>query len=261
MSAFFVYHRTTGPTGRLLARTLGVSRGYVSRANRLVRDGDVVIRWGVSEGRFHAAHVINEPEAIHNAVHKLRALQLLREAGVPVPNFATHFSSLAGVVLGRNSSGYGGRDIVVYDGSSPIGEHHAWYSQYIENDREYRIHVYRGEVIRVQRKYLEVPEDRTSEYIKNYANGYRFKAPRRELNRSRKEAAINAVRGLGLTFGAVDLIVDHDGREYVLEVNTAPKCSPRTARAYIEQFAAHLGELGVECEPNYELLEGSEDGS
>lgn len=124
-----------------------------------------------------------------------------------------------------------------------------FYTAYVPNRREYRIHVFQGEVIRVQGKYLDYPEQHTNEYIKNYGQGFRFRAPDRELNADRLEAARRAVDALGLDFGAVDLLVGVDRLCYVLEVNTAPACSPLTAQAYVRKFAEWL-----EVEPEYEAL-------
>jgi glutathione synthase/RimK-type ligase-like ATP-grasp enzyme len=73
-----------------------------------------------------------------------------------------------------------------------------------------------------------------------------FKTPARKLNKSRTDAAVKAVEALGLDFGAVDLVVDHQGLEYVLEVNTAPACSPKTLQAYAFQLANLIRERSNE---------------
>ena len=77
-------------------------------------------------------------------------------------------------------------------------------------------------------------------YIKNVSNGYVFKTPKRGLNGSRHRAAIGAVSALGLDFGAVDLIVDANGKEYVLEVNTAPALSPMRVEKYVQALRPML---------------------
>lgn len=257
MSAFFVYHTRTRPTGRLLARALGIESGYASRARRQISDGDVLIRWGTQEAIHAHITTINPTGALALASDKLRALSRFEEEGVPHPEFVIENMAPDGVWMGRKRHGFGGRDITVYENQTVLvdGPVPEFYTKFIPNEREYRIHVYNGEVIRVQRKYLDHPEQRRSEYIKNYQNGYRFRQPTRRLNTSRLEAATKAVAALGLTFGAVDLIVDHEGREYVLEVNTAPKCSPLTAGHYVDAITAHLRELGVEVTPNLDVLE------
>lgn len=53
--------------------------------------------------------------------------------------------------------------------------------------------------------------------------------------------AVLAVNCLGLDFGAVDLLIGDDRETYILEVNTAPSCSPLTATEYIMAFKNMLG--------------------
>lgn len=235
---FLLYHRNSFRTGKVLGRALGIPCGRELRGQP-----NVVIRWGNATPITTGYEFVNRSEAISNASDKLRALRFIQEAGIRVPEFsATQPDLQTGTWLGRDRHGFGGRDIVVYSGDGFLLEdRHEWFSKYIENDREYRLHVAFGEIIRTQRKYLDHPEQRTSDHVKNYRNGYRFRAPRTELNNSRKAAAIGAVAACGLDFGAVDLIVAPDQREYVLEINTAPKCSPLTARAYINAFVNHFG--------------------
>lgn len=110
-------------------------------------------------------------------------------------------------------------------------------------------------MIRVQGKYLDYPDQHTNPYIQNYSQGFRFRSPRYNPNQERLDAAVKAVEALGLDFGAVDLLIGEDRQTYVLEVNTAPSCSPLTARAYVDKFAALLG-----VEPNYSALEVLRNG-
>lgn len=144
----------------------------------------------------------------------------------------------------------------MYESAIPEGDKrfNEFYTEFIPNTREYRFHVFDGEVIRVQGKYHDCPEQQSNPYIKNHAQGFRFRAPDREPNRDRSDAAINAVAALGLVHGAVDLVIGAVDRScYILEVNTAPACSPLTLRAYCEAFSARLG-----LNPNWDLLDDPE---
>lgn len=256
---FFAYTRHGRPTGRVVARALSFPHFGYSPPPR----GDVLLRWGSQRGDDGAfTHVINPTPALRNASDKLRAFQLMEEAGVPVPSFTTHAESanrwrMGGdvTVLGRTRNGARGTGIYAYERDVPVPMGHELYTEYIPNDREYRLHVVGDEIVRVQRKYLDFPEQRTSEYVKNYANGYRFRAPQRRLNHDREEAAVKAVKALGLHYGCVDMVVDHEGVCYVLEVNTAPSCSPLTAGAYVGRLAPLIEELtGREVITNYNVL-------
>jgi predicted ATP-grasp superfamily ATP-dependent carboligase len=231
---FFLYHRKTRPTGRVLAQALGVEAGVEVRPN----NPEVLIRWGNAQFPDidrRAGNVLNTASAINTAGDKLRSLRLLSEAGVTVPKFSVE-PPRDGTWLGRNRRGFGGKDIVVYQqGVKAVGGGVSeFFTEFIPNEREYRLHVVGGNVVRVQRKYLERPEARASEFIKNHKNGYVFKAPQRSLRQNRLEMAVQSVEALGLSFGAVDAVVDYDGTMYVLEVNTAPACAPLTAQAYTD---------------------------
>lgn len=173
----------------------------------------------------------------------------MRDAGVRVPEFTTSRAEAQQwwqdnqrpIILGRTRHGMAARGIQVYEPGQALGEHEL-YVKHVPNQREYRVHVVRGEVIRVQGKYLDVPADHTNPYIKNHAQGFRFRTPERRLNRERTNQAINAVVALDLDFGAVDLCKGDDGQTYVFEVNTAPACSPMTLEAYVGAFTRILNE-------------------
>ena len=100
--------------------------------------------------------------------------------------------------------------------------------------------MFRDRVLRIQGKYLDFPDQHTNPYIQNYGQGYRFRAPNFDIHQDRKDLAIAAVRALGLDFGAVDMLIGEDKKAYVLEVNSAPACSPLTLTAYAEAFADEL---------------------
>lgn len=237
--SYLAYFAKTRPTGKKLAEALGFTHFGVTPPS----DTDLLLRWGNAKRapRGEPGTCINQAAAIWSAGDKYTSLQKLSEAGIRVPDHSLNPPPLGGDTwLVRSRRGFGGKDILIHDGAAR-GE---WYSKFIPNDREYRIHVVNGEVIRVQRKYLEHPDKRTSEHIKNHDNGYVFKAPQKTLNKSRLEAAVKAVEALGLDFGAVDLVIDHNGLEYVLEVNTAPACSPLTLSAYVEAFKKHFPQIG-----------------
>jgi glutathione synthase/RimK-type ligase-like ATP-grasp enzyme len=250
---FLLYHKTTRPTGRELARALGIPSGMENR--RVISP---MIRWG-SAIEHRAETLLNPREAILRSSNKLVALRKMKEAGVRVPDVLLVPNYLAerpnGVWLGRKCHGMQGRDIQVFTPERP-GELRGidFFSRYIPNRREYRLHVFRDKVIRVQGKYLDHPEQHTNQYIKNHEQGFRFRAPRNQLRPERTEMAIKAVQAVGLDFGAVDVLIGEDGLTYVLEVNSAPACSPRTAACYVAEFVRVAQERGIELRPQYDAL-------
>lgn len=267
---FFLYHRSTFPTGRKLARALGVNYGHLglgqppTRVRRIqlsLSQASALIRWGSQQALPSGSRptsTLNSAEALSVSADKLLSLQRMTEAGLTTPGFSTQAGArglfdLSTTVLGRSRHGRCGQDIQVFhspDELTPCD----FYTAYVPNTREYRIHVFKGDVIRIQGKYLDFPEQHTNEFIKNHGQGFRFRAPDVQLNHDRLEAAIGAVAAVGLDFGAVDLLIGEDRRCYVLEVNSAPACSPLTARAYVERMADWLG-----VTPNMEALEQTAD--
>lgn len=248
---YFLYHLRSKPTGEVLASALGLPHGLAAEGPK-----DVLIRWGsraaANVGTFDAwGRIINSGRAITLASDKLRSLEVMQEAGITVPPFSTDPETLTFPFLGRKRHHARGTDVTLCLQRRDYKRRpRDYYVQYIPTVREYRVHVAFGEVIRVQGKYADIPSSAATPWIRNYANGWRFRAPRNRLKRDRTDMAIKAVSALGLDFGAVDLLVGDDGQAYILEVNTAPACSPLTGAAYVRAFAAQLGI----SEPNYEAL-------
>lgn len=249
---YLLFHRRSRPSGMLLAGQLGIQRIKLKKeAGTPLPPGTgirTLLRWGSAmdlPSAFQAEFTLNSPRGICNATNKQLTISLLDQAGILVPTISRTASEVREFpVLGRSNTGSQGKDIVVYESSSEIPSNHShdFFSSYIPNTREYRIHVVRGEIIRIQGKYCDFPEQTGNGFIKNHSHGYRFRTPDKELNNDRKEAAINAIESLGLDFGAVDLIVGTDRKPYVLEVNTAPAMSPMTMGVYVEAFRKILRE-------------------
>lgn len=251
-NSYLTYVRQSRPTGRTIAGILDIPFGMKAPAGTL----DVLIRWGSRKPMPSARLELNSVSAIATASDKVRAFQHMQEAGIrivpvslsPDPLKAMERFAPGGVVMGRKRSGFGGKDIAIFErwGMDEYGrkkfdtsEYRGFdfFSYYIRPTREYRIHVVGDKVVRIQGKYCDFPEQKKTPYVRNYTNGYRFRAPKHDLRSDRKKQAIDAVKACGLDFGAVDMLMDEAGYTYVLEVNTAPACSPLTARCYAGALA------------------------
>lgn len=118
------------------------------------------------------------------------------------------------------------------------------YTMGINNNGEYRVHVFNEEVILYQKKSRRVNDEGVVETaegedddVRNLASNWVYRTgDLRRLERI-EELAINAVQALGLDFGAVDIIKDENGEVFVLEVNSAPGISnTETCDAYTRAF-------------------------
>ena len=116
------------------------------------------------------------------------------------------------------------------------------YTVYVPKKQEYRVHVFRGEVIDIQRKARrrDVPDDQINWKVRNHANGFVFARNGDALGDVPDDVltqAVAAVSSLGLDFGAADVIFnDSSALAYVLEVNTAPGLEGTTLENYVWAF-------------------------
>jgi len=120
------------------------------------------------------------------------------------------------------------------------------YTQAVNNNGEYRVHVFDGEVILYQKKSRRVDEE-TGEVItaegeaadvRNLASNWIYRTGNLNKLDRVEDLAVEAIQALGLDFGAVDIIMDNDGDVFVLEVNTAPGLgNTDTLEAYVEAIS------------------------
>lgn len=244
-----------GAGAQALARVLGVERRRKLRNGRVV--GAVrptMVRWKTTMPTpLGVERELNGLDAVRLASHKRRALEVMAEAGVRVPPFARSLDSehLVGheIIFGRANYHTKGQDIVVYRNTSTAGDYcehcgrgehgtlefsyhenqpnqplptqEDYFIAYLRPEKEYRYHVAFGRVILPTVKMKEDGSYSDDSLIRNHQDGLWRQVVCREVRPELEEQALGAVRALGLDFGAVDIIV-HDGRAFVLEVNTAP---------------------------------------
>jgi hypothetical protein len=102
---------------------------------------------------------------------------------------------------------------------------------------EYRVHVFRESVIDVQQKKRRLNWTGGDTGIRNHSNGYVY--ARADINYpvEIEQAAIQAVKLLGLDFGAVDIgYRERDNKVFLFEVNTAPGLVGTTLGKYTQTF-------------------------
>jgi glutathione synthase/RimK-type ligase-like ATP-grasp enzyme len=242
---YFAYHKRSKPTGELLAAMLQSPHG-LEPSKYCALGGNTLIRWGsrVEEWTDKVYYrVVNPCSAIKLCSDKIASIEAMEEAGINTPAWSDDphilIEEFGYPILGRKRQHARGTDIKLILQEHDLRKRCDYYTRYVPTKREFRIHVVGDKVIRVQGKYLDHPKQAVS-HIRNYATGYRFRKPRLRLKPDRLTMAVSAVKSLGLDFGAVDLLVADDGLGYVLEVNTAPSCSPVTMGAYAVALTDYL---------------------
>lgn len=112
-----------------------------------------------------------------------------------------------------------------------------FFTGHVGSTNEYRVWIYRNRHLGTYEKILRRPED-VKRLGRNYDNGFDFSGlEAAQVPQGLKDISREAIRILGLDFGAVDILRANDGRYVVLEVNSAPGVSNERRR--VIQALAH----------------------
>jgi hypothetical protein len=235
--------------GTLLTRAVN---GKKIRANGkyVPRLGDTVVNWGSpAPAQFGPAKLLNKPEAVYQAISKLRTFAVLSAAGVRVPD-CTKDKAVAQGWLAKNKvvardldSGKGGAGIHIYHKGDQIVNPHLFYTVYYPKAREFRLHVFKDQVIFSQEKKRKVEgkddagADGANKYIRSHDRGWvfchnHFGEGDGGVPEVVSQGCISAVKALGLDFGAVDVGWNEKNGYCVFEINTAPGIEGETVDAY-----------------------------
>lgn len=270
MNLYILPYKTGSRSASALAEATGARRIRRGNSRFVPSESKLVVNWGCSRVnapvvlRDTVENILNKPSQVSIASNKLRSFEAMAQNGaINIPDFTTDehvaaaWLNLGDLVVGRQElSASGGAGIVLME---PLDHERQGgdirgivtrlplYTRYIKKRDEYRVHVFRGEVIAVQRKArrLDVPDPEVNWRIRNNAFGFTFaRNEERELPEDLLQQALLAVEQLGLDFGAVDLIYNsHRNTSYVLEVNTACGLEGTTVQDYANAINRYRMEL------------------
>jgi len=216
-------------SAKRLARSLGVLR---VRPTYNAKRKDVIVNWGSSIPPHFKwmSQDLNKPHAIALASNKLETFKEFRSNSFThVPNWTTNSSEAQHwldsgfkIYCRKLLSSHSGNGIVVCnDGDTLVSA--PLYTLHTKHRDEYRVHIFKGEVIDVQKKKKRNGFTGCSSGIRNHSNGWVYARSDIAIPDMLYPIAIQAVNILGLDFGAVD--IGHKVNEdkfFVFEVNTAP---------------------------------------
>lgn len=231
---------------------------------------DVVICWGgrvTEKDSWKSLNHLNKVPIYFNDVkivnenrNKVNALKKIRDGGVRVPNFIIGYGEclksinqsslddkrdkLTFPIIARTRYHQGGSGFELCLCKRDIrraknkGVHHH-YLQYIPNDKEYRIHVLDGEIIMMSKK---KGKEGCDNWKRNHDSGWVFSniPLDNKIPNGVKNEAINAVKAMGLVFGAVDIIVSDYGEPFVIEINTGPGLSESGLDTYSKAITKYV---------------------
>jgi glutathione synthase/RimK-type ligase-like ATP-grasp enzyme len=225
-------------SAKRLAKSLGVLR---VRPTYNAKRKDLIVNWGNSTPPHFRwmEQDLNKPHAIALASNKLNTfLEYRSQSFTHVPDWTTnpseaqHWVDLGYKVYCRTKlTGHSGNGIVICNDGDRIVTA-PLYTLHTKHKHEYRVHVFKDQVLDVQMK-RKRNGSLGGSGIRNYSNGWVYARadvlPSEELLLS----SIAAVKLLGLDFGAVD--IGHrliDNKFFVFEVNTAPGLEGTTLDKY-----------------------------
>jgi glutathione synthase/RimK-type ligase-like ATP-grasp enzyme len=249
MKLTLLYSGRSSKTGRdLLNKFKPLStKAFRKRTNKR-SNTDVVLRWGSTEqfSKLNSRLELNTLEAVTNASNKRMMMAKLVAANIPTPKVLFDLSDPEIVDDFRNDAGFfyvrGSNQEVRYDDTLKSGD--LYITKPLENKRrEYRVHVFNGEVIAI---YEKVPNEEGTVIFK--AHNCSFQLRTIEACRLRPEdyqVCINAVNSLGLLFGGVDLLRDKDQQVFVSEVNSAPALNSTNIDRYVSKITEYINTMGI----------------
>ncbi len=205
-------------------------------------EGDVVVCWGAQIPEIEGVRILN---CLENPINKLKEIQLLSDHGVPTVgvSLSDRSNPKYGVkMVPRSIYHTGGTDLL------GLGGRRTDYWVTKENfESEYRVHSFNQRSIRagikvVRDGFTQVQEGQwkpnanlAHPWVRSFDGGWRIKYDGFSSGavNGLRNVAHQAVKALGLTFGAVDIgRRASDGTLVVLEVNTAPGVEGGTLEAY-----------------------------
>ena len=210
-----------------------------SRSRYVPSPSDLIVNWGIPKKYFDHPHQLNKNA--RNASNKLRAFNLMVRNGLrwtTDKEEAKTFKLCYAHINPYSSGGRGVRVVKPFEGEevpdAPL------YTKGIPNIAgEFRVHVFKGQVIDFAQKKKLRPEELEARgithnpLIRNLEGGYIFAREGVELHPHVVQVSIEALEDLSLDFGAVDVVLSaYSDKGFVLEVNTAPGLQGSTIVKY-----------------------------
>lgn len=201
---------------------------------KLLNKHKTVFRYGCRALKLKGLNkvVYNNSASIKMASDKYNSRLLFKSNGIPIPNtyscIEVHQEDIKFPIIRRPIKHSKSKDFTVINSREELNNFTQqdveiggfYYSEFIDKVREIRVHVAHGKIITIVEKRPPINKQYSWGMVDNFDN-IKWGQWRKDI----VESSISSVKTLGLTFGAVDVIIDKSGNYYILEVNTAPDFS------------------------------------
>ena len=227
----YIYNTFRSSGARELAAWITEHGRKALRSFRLagLQKPDRIVNWGGHLGPI-AVQLVGEEHVLNPRIvrNKYKELQILTKAGLnTVPSSLTPKEGW----LARKFRHQEANDLRAH---LVVGD---YYVEYVPTIREFRVHIFNGNSIRVA---LKVPRTNNPDTkFRSWSGGWKFSYghdAQSLITNHVRVAARKAVAVMGYDFGAVDIGMTADGKLVVFEVNSAPGLEGGTIRVYGEKI-------------------------
>lgn len=239
-----VPYKLGSESARDLASCLTKLLGYKVWRSKLPKKDKRNLLWGYAGETPLGAELLQPKTGVLIARNKIKTFIALKTAGVPHPEFTTDkitakkWLSEGFTIFARTAGGQGGSGITVCEPDTENVPTKDFYVKYIKKMKEFRVHVFNGQVIDVQEKRKKNGVE-AHKLIRSHDNGWVFCHEGIVEPVDLKKVGIDAVKACGLLFGAVDIVWNKfQNKCYVLEINSAPGLAPSSVERYAHAIQA-----------------------
>lgn len=188
---------------------------------------DVVFNYGCHRDLADATRVvINTPGAVGVCKDKVKTFKRLKDAGVPFPAYATRKKDVPKdweCIVVRESVDGARAEGLDYKYQGDELPDAALYTEYFPHKYEYRIVVFKGQVVG---RYRKVEVD--GEWVLQLMRKQGFE----EVDKD----CIKAAQALGIDYVGFDVLENKQGKCIILEANSAPILTEEATKAIIKHF-------------------------
>ena len=215
------------------AKVGALSRDKIDLA-RVIHDNEPVLRWGFTPTPAWV-RFINDAEPISLAANKSMSRTVLDKAGVAVPKIIDLYkdNEVRLPIIGRPEKHHGAVGFhkieTLHQLVYAYNRGCRYFAELIDKQEEYRVHVVSNRILFVQNKNIAFGQE-----VGNMDNVKWSVIKRSEWDKDLCKIGLDAVRALGLLFGAVDVLKSTEGKYMALEVNTAPGLCNYSAWKYLQ---------------------------
>lgn len=210
------------------------------------------INWGKSTLINNTKFPNTRNNNVNSAINKLTTFNKLNLFEVPHHKWTTSTEEAQKwidkgiIVIGRKTlTGSKGKGIIIFENETITSNKICpLYTRYIKKEKEFRVYVYKEEVIDIlQKKRKHGQETSANTMIRTHGNGWVFCRESIDIPSDLKQVAINATIACGLDFAGVDIIYNkHYDQCYVLELNSAPGIQGTSVTSFADAIEADLME-------------------